>query len=224
MKKVTTLRIRLLSKAIEEWQQRVLGGEQLIRVLGGHVMKPNQPNVQDSPSLILITGIMASGKSTVAQLLAERFTRGVHLRGDAFRRMIVSGREEMLPDASAEAVRQLHLRYRLAAAAADAYVEAGFNTVVQDVIVGAEVNTFLEFVTTRPLYMIVLCPRADIAAAREAARNKQGYGIWTVSDLDYILRNETPRVGMWLDSSDLTPEETVNEICRRAWTEALVLP
>lgn len=25
MKKVTTLRIRLLSKAIEEWQQRVLG-------------------------------------------------------------------------------------------------------------------------------------------------------------------------------------------------------
>ena len=187
-------------------------------------MKQNQLNAQGNPSLFLVTGIMASGKSTVAQLLAERFTKGVHVRGDAFRRMIVSGREEMLPDASKEAIRQLHLRYRLAAAAADAYVEAGFHTVVQDVIVGAEVNTFIQSVKTRPFYMVVLCPRTDIVAAREAARNKQGYGIWTVSDLDHILHNETPRIGMWLDSSELTPEETADEIWRRAWTEALVLP
>ena len=50
----------------------------------------------------LITGVMASGKSTVAQRLAERLPRAVHLRGDVFRRMIVSGREEMRPDAPEE--------------------------------------------------------------------------------------------------------------------------
>ena len=49
--------------------------------------------------IYLITGVMASGKSTVAQLLAERLPRAVHLRGDVFRRMIVSGREEMCQDA-----------------------------------------------------------------------------------------------------------------------------
>ena len=35
---------------------------------------------------------MAVGKSTVAQLLAEECDWSAHIRGDAFRRMIVSGR------------------------------------------------------------------------------------------------------------------------------------
>ena len=47
------------------------------------------------PHIIMITGIMAAGKSTVAQQLAERLPKSVHLRGDVFRRMIVSGRAEM---------------------------------------------------------------------------------------------------------------------------------
>jgi adenylylsulfate kinase-like enzyme len=34
------------------------------------------------PCVILVTGIMASGKSTVAQRLAERFEQSVYLRGD----------------------------------------------------------------------------------------------------------------------------------------------
>ena len=46
----------------------------------------------DHPQLILITGIMAAGKSTVAQHLAERLPNSVHLRGDVFRRMMVNGR------------------------------------------------------------------------------------------------------------------------------------
>ena len=52
-------------------------------------------NSGEDPRVILITGIMAAGKSTVAQHLAERLPRSVHLRGDVFRRMIVGGRAEM---------------------------------------------------------------------------------------------------------------------------------
>ncbi|MBW4845322.1 MAG: zeta toxin family protein [Lachnospiraceae bacterium] len=46
-------------------------------------------------AIYLITGVMASGKSTVAELLASEFGNCVHLRGDIFRTMIVSGRAEM---------------------------------------------------------------------------------------------------------------------------------
>ena len=82
--------------------------------------------------LFLITGVMASGKSTVAQLLAERLEKSVHLRGDIFRKMIVSGREEMSEDPSEEAVSQLHLRNRLTAETAMAYFDRGFSVVIQD--------------------------------------------------------------------------------------------
>jgi len=36
------------------------------------------------------------------------------------------------------------------------------------------------------------------------------------------LRNQTPRLGLWLDTSDHTPADTVNEILTRAWTQAKV--
>ncbi|MGC5331497.1 hypothetical protein [Micromonospora sp. DT62] len=94
--------------------------------------------VWENPSVVLISGIMAAEESTVAEALARRLPRAVHLRGDVFRRMVVSGQEEMTAEPSAEAWRQLRLRYDLAASAADRYAAAGFTVVLQDVILGAE--------------------------------------------------------------------------------------
>jgi len=176
----------------------------------------------DEPRLFLITGIMASGKSTVAQLLAERFDRSVHLRGDVFRKMIVNDRVEVKPDANADGLEQLRLRYRLTAQAADGYVGAGFNVVVQDVVVGRMLTDFLSYIKHRPLYVVVLCPSVAAVEEREARRSKKGYGLWTVPQLDEVLRKETPELGLWLDSSDWTPEETVSRILERAWNEARI--
>lgn len=105
---------------------------------------------------VLITGVSAAGKSTVAQALAERLPRAAHVRGDTFRRMVVSGRAEMTPEPIDEAVRQLHLRYRIAATTADLYAEAGFTPIVQDVILGTDLERFTKLIRTRPLHVIVL--------------------------------------------------------------------
>ncbi|MET7735080.1 AAA family ATPase [Streptomyces sp. NPDC005402] len=163
--------------------------------------------------VVLVTGVMAAGKSTVAQALAERLPRAAHVRGDVFRRMIVSGREEYAPGASDEASAQLRLRYRLSAATADAYAEAGFTAVVQDVVLGEDLTAYVGLVRTRPLHVVVLAPDAGTVAAREAGRTKTGYGpAWTVSALDEALRESTPPIGLWLDTSALTPARTVEAI------------
>ncbi|CAG7647860.1 hypothetical protein PAESOLCIP111_05477 [Paenibacillus solanacearum] len=172
--------------------------------------------------IVLITGIMASGKSTVAQRLSERLASSVHLRGDVFRKMIVNDRQEVHPDATEGQLEQLRLRYRLTAQAADTYYDNGFSVVMQDVVVGPLLHDFIAYVRSRPLYVVVLCPRADVVAKREAARAKTGYGVWTVAGLDDVLRKETPQLGQWLDSSGLTPEQTVDEIWRRAPQEAII--
>lgn len=168
------------------------------------------------PRVLVITGIMAAGKSTVAQRLTERFPCGVHLRGDVFRRMIVNGRIEMTPSADTDALEQLRLRYRLATTAADLYCRAGFTVVYQDVILGPALQEVVSTLAARwPTYVVVLCPSAQTVAEREAAREKKGYSDWTPTALDDELRTNTPRLGLWLDTSSLSVEGTVEAILTR---------
>jgi len=175
--------------------------------------------------VIVITGIQAAGKSSVAQAVAERLDRSVHLRGDVFRRMIVSGRARMGPaEPPDEAVRQLRLRYRLAARAADGYAEAGFTVVLQDVILGQHLTELVATIETRPLHVVVLAPRPEVVARREADRDKTAYrpGDEGPAELDAHLRRETPPIGLWLDTSAQTLEQTTDELLARVWTEGLV--
>jgi predicted kinase len=154
---------------------------------------------------------MAAGKSTVSQLLAERFRYGVHLRGDVFRRMIVSGQASSNADMGAEAQKQLRLRYRLACQAADGYAQAGFTVVLQDVVIGELLREFLHTIETRPRYLVVLTPRPEVIEYRLGDARSQ----YSVDELDHELHAFTPRRGLWLDNSDLTPNETVDAILGR---------
>jgi chloramphenicol 3-O-phosphotransferase len=172
--------------------------------------------------VILVTGVMAAGKSTVAQLLAERFPRSVHVRGDVFRRFVVSGGVEPSPEMPPEAYAQLLLRYRLAMAAADAYADAGFTAVVQDVVVGPVLRDVVEMIRTRPRHVVVLDPDPAVVAAREAGRPKTGYGPgWGPESFVADLRGTTPRLGLWLDTSAQDPATTASVVQARLG-EALV--
>lgn len=175
----------------------------------------------DEQPVVLITGISAAGKSTVADLLAHRFERGVHVKGDVFRRMVVGGRQEMSSAPTEEAWRQLRLRYRLGASTADSYHEAGFSVVVQDVVIGSVLIEYAQAICSRPLVVVVLTPSPEVVARREASRSKIAYrgDFDTIVELDAALRRETPRVGLWLDTSDHGPEQTVDEIVDRGLDE-----
>jgi predicted kinase len=165
------------------------------------------------PEIMLITGNMASGKSSVAQALAERWPKSVHLRGDLFRRMIVNGQAEMGFELSIEAQQQLQLRYELAAETARRYVQAGFTVIYQDIVIGATLGEVVASLQPYRTGVVVLCPRPDVVAARDQARNKTGYpNRAAVDTFDHVLRTETPHIGYWLDNSDLTVEQTVDNI------------
>lgn len=180
--------------------------------------------MERQPSIILVTGIMASGKSTVAQQLAEQLPRSVHLRGDLFRRMIVNGRAEMGLELSPEAYSQLWLRYELAIGAAKRYRAAGFTVVYQDIVIGSALREVVAAFAGEALHVVVLCPSPEVVAARAAARAKQGYGPdFPVDAFDQTFRSETPRIGYWLDTSQLSVVESVEKILAHL-DEARVIP
>lgn len=162
----------------------------------------------------VITGVMASGKSTVAGLLAQRFSRSVHLQGDIFSSMIINGREPPEPPLDDEALRQLDLRQRIAANVANEYWRDDFTVILRDVYAGTALSNVIGRLEISPLYVVVLSPRPDVVAQRERDREKTGYGAWDVAQFCADFVNETSHVGLWLDTSEQTPDETVDEILR----------
>ena len=53
---------------------------------------------------------------------------------------------------------------------------------------------------------------AEAVRQREAARGKKGYTDFAIEPLRAAFLRETPRLGFWLETSRLSPQETVGAI------------
>jgi hypothetical protein len=155
-------------------------------------------------------------------MLAARFERGVHIEADLLYRMIVTGR--VLPEEPGvmppEAERQLRLRLSNACLLAWSFYEAGFSVVIDEIIIGERYAHLKEDLAGLPFELVVLAPRAEVVAkGRDAARGKRVVlGEKWATYLDRELRATMAGTGIWIDSSDQTSEETVDEILR--WIES----
>lgn len=195
---------------------------------GSSVDVGDEPLADSRRGIFLVTGPQAAGKSTIGRLLAERFDRGAFIEGDLMWKLVVSGASDMgRSEPSDEAVRQYMLRLRHGAMLADSFHENGFTAVHSDIVMGESMRPYIESVRSRPLYIVMLYPSQAAVVARERARDKTAYRELGATLEDAVSRfyewiDATERVGVWVDSSDQTPEETTDEIMRRVWTEGIV--
>lgn len=94
---------------------------------------------------------------------------------------------------------------------ADSFADAGFLPIIDDVVVAPEVlDGYRRQLSTRPLLLVELVPTLDVVQARDRARNKHVFSIW--GHLDAELQTSMPRVGLWIDTSDMMAEQTVDAI------------
>jgi predicted kinase len=165
-------------------------------------------------ALFVISGVPAAGKSTVGRLLASRLDRAICVPGDSIRSMVVSGRAEMAPGAGEAQLRHLLLRYRGALAIAAVYLDAGFDAVIEDVIIGPVLREFLALVPVPEVHLVFLDPDDEVVVERDRNRAKTAYGDdrWDVGELRGVLQGHTSKLGLWLDSTSLTAEQTVDRI------------
>ncbi|MEU8221727.1 AAA family ATPase [Kribbella sp. NPDC048915] len=174
------------------------------------------------PKVVLVTGMQAAGKSTVAPLLAARLgPPAATLDGDVFYRGVVAGAEIMTPSPSAEALRQLELRYDASALVAQHYADNGFDFVCSDIILGSHVDRWFSQLRDVAKYLVVLVPSVESVVRREVGRGGgNAYRDWQRDggSLEDAVRafqpdvDATPRRGLWIDTSNQTPAETTAQI------------
>ena|SRR6266576_6948310 len=162
--------------------------------------------------VFLISGIPGAGKTTVARLVAGHFPLSAHIEADEIQNLIVSGGLHPQEEPRDEANRQLRLRTRNVSLLADTFATAQIVPVIDDTVVERQrLESYLADLQTRPLRLVLLSPRLEIALTRDKGRRYKEVGhIWR--HLDAVMREEMVGLGLWLDTSAQTPQQTMEAI------------
>jgi cytidylate kinase len=123
------------------------------------------------PELLIITGPPGAGKSTVAELVAERFDRCALVRGDTFFGFVARGYiDPWLPESN----EQNEVVTRATATAAGRFAQGGYTTIFDGMVGPWFLPTFLEYSGLWSVHYAVLMPGLDTCVAR--VRDREGHG------------------------------------------------
>jgi hypothetical protein len=103
----------------------------------------------------------------------------------------------------------MRLRRRNICLLVESFAADGFEVVIDDTVVSVDALAAYDCLAPRP-NLVVLAPRLDVVQRRDAGRDNPIFEFW--SWLDPVMRAELSDTGAWIDSSDLSVDETVDAI------------
>ena len=165
----------------------------------------------DEARIIVIAGLPGVGKSTVSHLVASRLGRAAHVEADRLHEMIVAG--AVHPEASGptgEAAEQVRLRLKNATVLARSFVAAGFSAVIDDIITGSRFDDLVEDLGDTPFCFVMLL--RDLEVMKDEWRAIGSPFVDSFDWLDKEIREQTPRRGLWIDTTGVSVDDTVEAV------------
>lgn len=176
---------------------------------------------------VLVTGLPGAGKTTVTSLATRLMSRAARVGGDDVNAMIGNGFVWFMGKPTEEALRHDELCNRNMCSLANNFFDFGF-TVLMDTVLAdrSELDFFIALLSPRPVRLLVLDPGIEVCKTRNAARAPQeqfefdGY-----ERLEADMRREFGDIGWWLNTADLTADETaVKLVAQLASRTTALLP
>jgi predicted kinase len=164
---------------------------------------------------LILAGPPGVGKTTVAELLAARSERAVHLESDVFFRAIRTGYVEPWKSESRE---QNEAVGRIVAGAAAGYAAAGYFTIVEGIVIPGwlfePLLRSLRKAGHSVAYAVLQAP-PELCAERVAARDRGVIDRAVVDQLWNAFADLGPLARHSIDVRSMEPEETADVLQRR---------
>ncbi len=162
--------------------------------------------------VILITGPMGAGKSSVSNALAKKFERSAVIEVDKLRGMIKEGYVMPSPYTEESAL-QLSLSVKNACDIANNFLEKGFNVIIDGIVGRKLLEQYSNFLKGKNFKAFLLLPSPEALLARFDDRGSYEELRERTTELHKIFSEKRDQLNLQtLDSSDQTLEETVDEI------------
>ena len=165
-------------------------------------------------------GTPASGKSTVAKALMQRFEHGVHIPVDNLRQMVVSGLSDMGFEVPPATLEQLRLARESASSMARIYSDNEFAVAIDDFWYGDKPDEVYAKKIGQRITRVLLLPNLEATVQRLKKRNPEEGSFKNI--LEQAIRQLHTEIAAhpktnWLviDSSGLSVEQTVDKILER---------